>query len=327
MAIGVYLNPGEARVWIRQATHWGTEVLCDTLHTASALADEARATASQAGYASTTPGAQASTAYPPVSQDPTWAYVADGRGPGTTLGSPTSPQVATNGYAFPSAASPSQPGIARPQGSTTSSNVFPRVLASGASSGVPAYQSQPSATYPVGGENPTISTGSSPYAPTAQPPLRPSMEKEAPWARVVQPTEYTVASVRLSGKPAQAACECRLSQGPVGGRLARLPRCAGNGEAGRPIVNRLPASSRCRIHDRHSQPIPAKPAHSPTAFIAEHAPCAAQPRRVSEHVGSTSTHKRVEPVLRSARKPRRCSSIKLARLRQCSIARRPLPMA
>ena len=76
MAIGVYMNPGEARIWIRQASHWGAEVLSDTLHTASALADEARATAPQPGYASTTPGARR----PPItaaSQDPNWTYVAD----------------------------------------------------------------------------------------------------------------------------------------------------------------------------------------------------------------------------------------------------------
>ena len=96
MAIGVYLNPGEARVWIRQASHWSAGVLGDTLRTASALADEARSATSQPGYASTTPAPYAHAAYPTTtpSQDPTWTYVADAGGPTTTLGAPASPPTA-----------------------------------------------------------------------------------------------------------------------------------------------------------------------------------------------------------------------------------------
>jgi hypothetical protein len=98
---------------------------------------------------------------------------------------------------------------------------------------------------------------------------------------VVQPTEYSVPCACLSGNTTQAARQYRLSQGPMGRRLARLPRCARNGEADRPIVNRLPASPRCRLNDRRSQPLPAKPAHSPPPLIAEHAPCAVQARHGS----------------------------------------------
>ena len=177
MAIGVYLNPGEARVWIRQASHWSAGVLGDTLRTASALADEARSATSQPGYASTTPAPYAHAAYPTTtpSQDPTWTYVADAGGPTTTLGAPASPPTA---YAQ-SATIPAHQSNTAPEPYPNSS-AYPRVLATG--------PSPPGASHPRSADYSSSSgalngvNGTSPYAVTRPHPLRPNMEKEAPWS-------------------------------------------------------------------------------------------------------------------------------------------------
>ncbi len=184
LAIGVYLQPGEARKWLQQAGQWGGDVLSDTLRATAALADGPQSGGAQAGYASTNPAANPATApYPSMPQDPAWTYVANGNAPAATLGAPVSPPSPANGYYQTSAAATSStssyPNTIQSPGN--SAVVYPRVLANGSNSGQPNYPSQPASAYPGAGQVSGQAPGS-PYPPAADNPLRPSMSRQAPWA-------------------------------------------------------------------------------------------------------------------------------------------------
>jgi len=186
LAIVVYQQPSQARKWIRQAQVRGSELLGEALHTTAVLAEEARSSISQPGYASTNPAAGAAVSSfspydPSATQDPSWTYVADGNAPAANPRPSASPPWTPNGYSQPAAAS-SAWNTNGTQSSTGPATVYPRVLANGSDSGQSTYPSQlgqPIPPYPASGQD-FGQTGSTRVS-IAENPLRASMPREAPW--------------------------------------------------------------------------------------------------------------------------------------------------
>ncbi len=180
MTIGIYLHPGEARKWIRQAGQWGSQVASDALRATVVLADETRANLSQAGYASTNPSTSNTDPYSPTPNDPAWTYVADEGRPATTLGAPVAPPASPSGYYYYQPNSPSAVGSATAQPPNSHPDTYPRVLATGPNNQDPRYSNQPLSPYPAASEYP--GNGGSHSAPLPENPLRPSMPRQAPWS-------------------------------------------------------------------------------------------------------------------------------------------------
>lgn len=207
------MHPGEARVWIQQASQWGGEVLSDTLRATAALADETRNSAAQPGFASTNPAANpSSNGYPSMPQDPNWTYVADGNQPATNLGAPMLPPVSLNGYVQPPAASAAWPNASYPV--TGPSAAGPAAYSADTDRGSnyeqAGYQGQ-GLPYPA-------ADGASPYRPNEEEnPLRPSMAREAPWS-----TTGGGASAMLPTTPSAPAYQEVESKPRVGGGYPRV---------------------------------------------------------------------------------------------------------
>ncbi len=179
IAIGVYMHPGEARQWIRQAGQWGSQVASDALRATVVLADEARSSLSQPGYASTGPSTSSGPSASSSAYDPTWTYVADDGRSTATLGSTVLPPASAGGYAQAGTLPPGGSDAAQRQYSAGS--VYPRVLASSPGVQDPGSRSQPLSPYESTGSYPASGI-SSPSAHRWENPLRPSMPREAPWS-------------------------------------------------------------------------------------------------------------------------------------------------